>query len=60
MLATLRQYVVDLEDARIREIGQGSYVAASDLQGDLVLWSPAGPEASEDVYDVIYKVARLP
>jgi hypothetical protein len=60
LLEGLREYVIDLQDAEIRDIGGGSYVAGSGLLGDLVFWSPAGPDASEDVYDVIYKVARLP
>lgn len=53
-------YLLDLDRLTIARIGPGIHEAQVGLADGLVLWNQPGPIDDKDVYDVLWKVARLP
>jgi hypothetical protein len=53
-------YLLDLDRVTLARIGPGLHEAHVGLAGGLVLWNNLGPLDDRDVYDVMWKVARLP
>jgi hypothetical protein len=53
-------YLLDLDRLAITRIGPGIHEAQVGLADGLVLWNEPGPIDDNDVYDVVWKVARLP
>ena len=53
-------YLLDLDRLTITRIGPGIHEAQVGLADGLALWNEPGPIDDNDVYDVVWKVARLP
>jgi hypothetical protein len=53
-------YLLDLDRLAITRIGPGIHEVQVGLADGLVLWNQPGPIDDRDVYDVVWKVARLP
>jgi len=53
-------YLLDLDAVTLARIAPSLHEAHVSLAGDLVLWNNLGPLDDKDVYDVLWKVARLP
>jgi hypothetical protein len=53
-------YLLDLDAVTLARIAPSLHEAHVSLAGGLVLWNNLGPLDDKDVYDVLWKVARLP
>ena len=53
-------YLLDLDQLTLARIGPGTHDAQVGLANGLVLWNQPGPIDDKDVYDVVWKVARVP
>jgi hypothetical protein len=53
-------YVLDLRRVTLARLGRSTFEPQADVADGLVLWNHAGPAEGDDVYDVVWKVARLP
>jgi hypothetical protein len=53
-------YLLDLDQVTLARIGPGVHDAQVGLASGLVLWNNPGPADAKAVYDVLWKVARLP
>ena len=53
-------YLLDLDRLTLARIGPAMHDAQVGLADGLVLWNQPGPIDDKDVYDVVWKVARLP
>ena len=53
-------YLLDLDRLTLARIGSAPHEAQVGLADGLVLWNHPGPLESKDVYDSVWKVARLP
>ena len=53
-------YLLDVDTLTITRIARGLHESHVALEAGLVLWNNPGPIDDNDVYDVVWKVARLP
>jgi hypothetical protein len=56
---TSSTYLLDLDSRAISRVGQGPHEVQVALSAGLFLWNIPGPIDDNDVYDVVWKVARL-
>lgn len=52
-------YVLDVDELTVARVGKGGHDDQVALAAGLLLWNSAGPDDSQDAYDVVWKVARI-